>query len=274
MERLQMAIEKARASRERTSAALPADLASAVAELPAPAPDQAWAQLEEIQIKPKLLLRNRVVTHQPGPQSLPFDILRTRLVQQARQNGWRRIAVLSPHGASGKSTLVANLAFCLGRQHDLKTLVLDFDLRRPGLARILGQKPRQSMADVIAEGLSFASHGLRFGPNLAFGLNGRAARNPSEVLQGQETAAMLARLDDTYGFDVVLFDMPPLLVTDDTLGFLRQIDAALILVEAERTPLSQIAEVEAQVAGLTNVLGVVLNRCNFTDGTAGSYGYY
>ena len=53
-----------------------------------------------------------------------------------------------------------------------------------------------------------------------------------------------------------------------------QVDAALIVAEAERTPIRQIETVEAQVADLTRVLGVVLNRCRYTSRDAGDYGYY
>jgi Mrp family chromosome partitioning ATPase len=151
-------------------------------------------------------------------------------------------------------------------------MVLDFDLRRPGLATILDQSPRQSMSDAITGRVSFAEHALRFRDNLLFGLNRSSVRHASELLQSRSTVNFLAGIDATYRPDIVLFDMPPVLAADDALGFLHQVDAALIVVAAERTPLSQVEKVEAQVAELTAVLGVVLNRCNYTDRS--DYGYY
>mgnify|MGYP001627982084 CR=1 FL=1 len=52
-------------------------------------------------------------------------------------------------------------------------------------------------------------------------------------------------------------------------------DAALIVVEAEKTPMAQVDVVERQISEVTGVLGVVLNKCNYTDGVyASDYGYY
>ena len=168
-----------------------------------------------------------------------------------------------------------DLAFALGRQSDLHTIALDFDLRRPSLANALGQTPRHNMADVIEGRVPFADHALRHGDNVIFGLNHEAARNPSELLQSNRTADLLESLERAYTPDFILFDMPPLLATDDSFGFLRQVDTALIVVEAERTPISQVDVIERQVAEITNVMGVILNKCNYADGLYGSeYGYY
>ena len=73
----------------------------------------------------------------------------------------------------------------------------------------------------------------------------------------------------------MIFDMPPLSASDDNLGFLTQVDAALIVTEAERTTLTQIDVAERQVAELTNVMGVVLNKCRYVSGAYGyEKGYY
>ena len=45
--------------------------------------------------------------------------------------GWKRLAVTSPGPGCGKSTVTMNLAFALARQPDIRTLVIDLDLRRP-----------------------------------------------------------------------------------------------------------------------------------------------
>lgn len=283
MERLQIAIEKARANREKAQASPPSAAATPLpghaARPGAPASAETgtgdpWMALAELTLKPRILQRNRVVTLEASADSLPFDLLRTRIMQQATKEGWRRIAILSPHSASGKSTLTTNLAFSFGRQPDVKTLVLDFDMRRPSLARMLDCQPRHSMSDVIDGRVAFADHAIRHQANLAFGLNRVGVKNASELLQGRDTVRLLAELDEVWKPDFMLFDMPPLLATDDALGFLTQVDAALIVAEAERTPISQIDAAEAQVAELTHVLGVVLNRCNYADKDAGTEKYY
>jgi Mrp family chromosome partitioning ATPase len=277
MERLQIAIEKARAQRNKAARA-PADAAPAAGpatQAATAAPESVWTALRPIEARRALLDRNRVIAFSGGPEAAPYDLLRTRILQQARLNNWRRIAVVSPHSASGKTTTTANLAFSFGRQKDIRTMVFDFDLRRPALARVLGQTCQHNMADVLEERIGFAEHGMRYGDNLALGLNHEAAKNSSELLQSQQTVEILAAIEAAYRPDICLFDMPPMLASDDTFGFLKNVDCALLIAEAEKTSMIQIDVAERQLAELTNVIGVVLNKCNYADGLYGyDAGYY
>lgn len=280
MERLQAAIEKARAQRgDPTPAApRPQPTPATVARARSAAPDgqNSWEALGEIKLLKKHLHRNRIVTFEGGPDSAAYDMLRTRMVQQAKLNGWRRIAIVSPHSNCGKSTITANLAFSLTRQRDLRIMALDFDLRRSGLTKILGQDCPYGMAQVLEGSVNFSDHGLRYGNNLAFGLNsGPKVINPSELLQSPQTKEVLDEIDATYAPDVMLFDMPPLLASDDNFGFLQNVDCALILAAAEKTTMTQIDVSERHVAELTNVMGIVLNKCRYMNGAHGyEYNYY
>lgn len=275
MDRLQEALNKARSLREentgegaaRSGAARPQKTASGdVAE--------AWAALSPIKIHRKTLIRNRLVSFPGGKDAAPYDMLRTKIVQQARNHGWRRVAIVSPHRGCGKSTTAANLAFSFGRQRDVYTMVLDFDLRRPHLAKLLAQRQQYSMSDVLERRVSFAAHGLRHESNVAFGLNAGPAHNPSELLQSRESAEVLEEIDAIYKPDIVLFDMPPLMVSDDSYGFLKNVDCALLLVAAEVTNMDQIDVAERQLAELTSVMGIVLNKCRYMSGAYGfEYGY-
>lgn len=277
MERLQAAIEKARAQRE---GAVPATQRPGPAWRNQASPSvsgiqNAWAALEEVRLQPKSLQRKRITSFEGGKDSAPYDMLRTRMLQQAKVNGWRRIAIVSPHSDCGKSTTAANLAFSLARQPDLRSMVFDFDLRRSGLTKILDQNISQGMYDVLEERASFADHGRRFGNNVAFGFNRGVVQTPSEILQSPRTKEVLDKIETAYAPDLMLFDMPPLMASDDNFGFLHNVDAALIMVAAEKTTMSQIDVAERHVAELTNVMGLVLNKCRYTNGAHGyEYDYY
>lgn len=277
MERLQAAIEKARAQRE-TRAQMPEPTAAIIgASMPAASPEAEadWVALPEIKLDRNKMTRHRIVAFQTGQVTAPYDILRTRVIQQARANGWKRIALASPHASCGKTTTAANLAFGIGRQRGVRTIAMDLDLRRMGLTQILGDKGHVPMSDVLEGTVPFADIACRYGSNLIFGLGYGAARNPSEVLQSQTAADVLGRIQTTYAPDLMLFDLPPLSASDDNLGFLTQVDAALIVAEAERTRMTQIDVAERQVAELTNVMGVVLNKCRYNSGShVQEDGYY
>lgn len=279
MERLQAAIDKARAQRDQADAAEQAAAVAAAEAAPKEAPvlpvDAAWAALSPIKIKKRLLQRQRILTYHGGHLSAAFDLLRTRMLQQAKQNGWRRVGVVSPHAGCGKTTTTANLAFSLARQEDTRSVIFDFDLRRHGLTDILRQTPKTTNAELLSGKVPFAQHGLRHEANVAFGLNRGTTKNASEILQNAKTQEVLTEIQEAYAPDLMVFDLPPLMASDDNFGFLTHVDAALILVAAEKTSMSQIDVAERHVAELTNVMGIVLNQCRYTSGAYGhEYNYY
>ncbi|SEW37504.1 Chromosome partitioning ATPase, Mrp family, contains Fe-S cluster [Aliiroseovarius sediminilitoris] len=269
MEKLQAAIEKARRQRDGKPRARRSQERSS--KPPASMPE-AWAELEPFDISASLAQKNRLVSLNGGAAAGPFDMLRTRILQQATNNGWKRIALVSPHSACGKTTTAANLIFSFGRQTDLLTMVLDLDLRRQGLAKVLGLQCDGNMGDVLQGKKSFAEHGRRFGENVAVGLNRGEVSNASEILQSNQTKVILDELQDDYEPDIMLLDMPPLIGADDNFGFLQNVDCALLLAEAERTTVEQVDIAERQLSELTTVMGVVLNKSHFSDGAYG-YGY-
>lgn len=297
MDRLQQAISKARRERSATpreaatpvAAAVNAARAAAAAAASAPPvqaefpaelqppsayrlpPDLAsrWAEFQPLHVNPKAIQRNRLLAYSTGETAIPYDMLRTRILQVARKKNWRRIAIVSPESGVGKSTVTANLGFSFSRMRDKRTMVLDFDMRRMGLGNILGVKAQYSMADVLQRKVPFARHGMSHDTNVVFGLNRDRVSNPSELLQDPMSADVLSELEEIYQPDVVLFDTPPLMASDDSHGFLRLVDAALLIAAAEKTPMDRIDVAERQLAELTNVMGIVLNRCRYTGGAHG-----
>ncbi len=275
MDRLQQAIQKAREERDNRQ---PQPLTLAEEQLHAPEEsthDDIWQAVPEIRIDSRFVSRNRLMSYRGGPDATPYDMLRTKMLQQALSNGWRRVALTSPYSGCGKSTAAANLAFSLGRQEDLRTIVIDFDMRRRGLAQILKQTGHSSMADVIRGKVPFHEHALRHGDNVIFGLNYTSTRNPAEILQSRRTIELLEQLEAEYKPDIILFDTPPLMASDDSHGFLRNVDCALLLAAAEETSIDHIDVAEQQLAELTKVMGIVLNKCRYISGAFGyEYGSY
>lgn len=282
MERLQAAIEKARAQREEGQGG-PAEQGDRMGSGQAAGRDAAagpqtaslWSALAPLDTSGPMYANGDLVAFRPGGYGSAYDMLRTRMLQQAQANGWRRIAVISSHAGSGKTTTVGNLAFSLGRQTDLRTMVLDFDLRRATLARLLGQRLESGMADVLEGRVRFSDHGLRYGDNVAFGLNAGRTANSAELLHSQRARSMIEAIEATYNPDYLLLDLPPLLAADDSYGLLKLVDCALLVVAAEETPMSQIDLAERQIAELTSVMGVVLNKCRIaSDAYAYEYAGY
>ena len=166
--------------------------------------------------------------------------------------------------------MIANIATSLARQGELRTMVLEMDMRRPTLAKIFGfRKGSGSLSEVIENKITFAEHAVRFGPNLVFGFNHKPAERPSELLSSVDMSEFLAELEEVYRPDVMLFDMPPMLVTDDTLGFLGNVHAAMLIAAAGTTTIEQVDVCERDIAERTGFVGVVLNKCQYVGAAAG-----
>ncbi|WP_309664632.1 CpsD/CapB family tyrosine-protein kinase [Tabrizicola sp.] len=256
MERLQSAIAKARASRQTSPEAPP----KAVTKPREPVAD-AWGGLGALHLDTERLDENRIVALRSGPEAAIFDMMRTNLLHQLREKKWTRVAITSPGSACGKTTISLNLAFSLARQTDLKVIVLEMDLRRPAIQRALSLDRTFNFAGVLNGSERVQDQLLRWGANLAFGLNSFPVPNPAELLSSDSAADAIEALEAQFKPDVILFDMPPMLVRDDTAAFLDQVDCALMVAAAEESSVSDIDLCGKELAAHTNVLGVVLNKC-------------
>lgn len=277
MERLQEALSRARERRAQVPQT--SDQTSAPMRPPVPASgatsvQQAWQNLSQYTPNERLLRNNRVLSYFGQKDAAPFDMLRTKIVQLAKTNNWRRIVITSPNPRCGKTTLVANLAFSLARQADLRTIVVEVDMRRPELAHMLGIQGEQSFARALSGQEAAANHMVAFGNNLAFASNQSPVSNPSELLQSATARATLEKLEMDFAPDVILFDAAPMQGSDDTVGFLDFVDAVIIVAAAEVTTVSQIDVIETEIAAITNVLGVVLNKSRInSSGKSYDYSY-
>ncbi|MGE3146737.1 MAG: CpsD/CapB family tyrosine-protein kinase [Pseudorhodoplanes sp.] len=273
MEKLEAALAKAR---EMRRAALGAP--EVVREKVTPGSGQAagiWTSLPEVQLSPMKALRNRITALAGNKDATPYDMLRSRTIRLMKDKGWTRLAVTSPGAACGKTTVAINLALSLSRQKDLKVMLIDLDLRRPSLHRTIGHMPVRSMHEVLEGAAGFEDVAVRMGTNLILAMNAGPARHPAELLQSAATRETLDSIERRWQPDIMLFDMSPMLASDDNVGFLGNVDCALLIAAAESTTLSNIDLCEKELAQLTNVLGVVLNKCRYQDDSVGyAYGSY
>lgn len=263
MEKLQAALAKARKERQATIAPEPREMPEATSERSASSgalgPDSNWAALAPFDVPANVLEKHRVVTKEAGPSAAPFDILRTKVLVQMRRNGWKRLAITSPTPRSGKTTMACNLALGFGRQRDLRSMLLDLDLRDPSVGEYFETTPQQSIGDVLAGQVPFSDQALRIGDNVAVSMAAHAERDPSRLLLAEETAQVLDEIEAVYQPDVMIFDLPSVLVNDDTRAFLKNVDCALIVIRANSTRYGQFDTCEREIAEQTSVLGVVLN---------------
>ncbi|SMY06882.1 CpsD/CapB family tyrosine-protein kinase [Flavimaricola marinus] len=263
----------------------PAEPAAKPAAQPAP-PQRApspkalnaeWAGLPMLDVSPALLERNLVITaKRTDPAHGAFDVLRTRLVQALAEKGWRRVAITSPTAGCGKSFTAINLAVTLSRYDQCRTILMDMDLRKPGLARYLGVRNAGSTGDYL-RGLTDApdyftrlqGERLNIGTNLALGLNGQVEDFAAELFQQPSTGEVLAEMEDMFAPEVVLFDLPPALAQDDVIAFRPHFDCLLMVVGGGITTAEEVREAQRRIGEDKPLLGVVLNKAE----VEGDYAY-
>lgn len=224
----------------------------------------AWGNLSPLDLAPHKIVQSRIVTiDRSDPAHAPFDMMRTRVLQNLRQNNWISIAITSPTGSCGKSLVALNLAFSLAHQQDCRTLLIDLNLKQPRIYKMLGVEVPSCMEEFLKGNAPIHDVFLRYDGNLAIGINDQPVQFSAELLQSLETAKVLRNLQLRMSPDVILFDMPPMLSSDDVTAFLPNVDCAILVAEAEHSTFEEIDNCERLLSEQTNMLGVVLNRCRY-----------
>jgi protein-tyrosine kinase len=272
MERLQAALEKARASREATRPREP--VKPETRKTASTGTSVSWDEIASHSTRPERMRGQRIVATTGGRDATAVDVLRTKMLQQMRQNSWRRVAITSPGSACGKTTVALNLAASMARQSELRTILIDLDMRRPAMAKLLAIRDRPSFWDVVEGRASFSEQAVKLNDNVIVSVNTAPAAEPSELMASTAMKQTIDQIEATYKPDVVMFDMPPMLVTDDNLAFFDKVDCALIVAAAESTTVAQVDVCERDLATQTSLLGVILNKCRYMDNSGYDYASY
>jgi polysaccharide biosynthesis transport protein len=189
-------------------------------------------------------------------------IRRLHIGLSGRERRNRVIAVSSALPGEGKSTLVVSMART-SAERGLTTVIVDFDLRRAQIGKILGvRNARPNLGDLLAgrEPLERCLVKDTHSNALALICSGKPSFS-TEILSSPRVPELIARLRER--FDVVLIDTPPLLPVSDTKIIGRFADAMVMAVRWERTPQGAVANALREVAEIgTPLAGVVLVRAH------------
>ena len=198
--------------------------------------------------------------HRNSAAARAFDLLRTRLRQTTLEHRWVNIAVTAPTSGCGNSFSATNLALSLSRVPGSRTVLMDMNMRNPGLARAFDLQAPGAMSDLLSGRVDLGKGMLRVSDTLALGLNDQPEVNAAEILQDSATAETLLRLRASLQPEIVLYDMPPMLEHDDLSAFLPQLDGVLLISDGTQTMARHLRECERMLEGQVPLLGIVLNR--------------
>jgi len=231
-----------------------------------------YEQTRVVSLNQEQLAKNRIVAFNKNNHlSLGFDILRTQVINKMLENGWRTLAITSPIPECGKTTVSINLAMSIAHHTNRTAMLVDFDLRRPTVSKTLGLPTDSSLNEVLSGKASIADALINPGlEGLVILPTAIPVKHSSEVLSSRKVENLVTELRERYAERIVIFDLPPLLGTDDTMIMLSQVDCVLVVVGNGMVSKTDLTECMRYVDP-DKLLGTVLNKSKSEQSDRGYY---
>lgn len=187
----------------------------------------------------------------------------------------RVIAITSAIPGDGKTLTAVNLAGAIAKSGQSRVLIVDADLRRPSVAKVLGRahvRRGWGLVDAILDRrLSLEQIAWQSDP---FGISVVTTRRPQadtyELLASGRFGELIREARQR--FDHVIIDTPPVLPAPDSRLLADCVDGYVIVVAADKTPRKLLEETLA-LLGPAKILGLVFNRENYGHLRYGRYYY-
>lgn len=256
----QRALELPERASQKIEALWPGDAAQMDAPPPPRRAHVAHAQRE------KLRGRRVVLNDETGAAASAYRMLRTQFLQRVRLHELRTVGVVSAADGEGKTLTAVNLALSLAAEPNQTVLLIDLDLRRPSVAKLLDLPAErgleawftgQSAVEDLFWRLSDIER-LSILPTIA------PLAGSSELLASSRARELLQELTTRYSDRLVLIDLPPLLLADDVLTVAPLLDAVVIVAAEGKTRREDLTRMN-ELLGPARVLGTVLNRASESE---------
>lgn len=229
-----------------------------------------YQQTDTVSVSDAVLEAHRVLGRYTDPGvNAAYKMLRTRVLQRMRNNGWNTVAVTSATPGEGKSLTATNLAISLSQEVNYTVLLVDMDLSHPHLHELFGLTPNRGLIDYLEGTAELSSVLINPGiPGLVLLPGGRPVPASSEVLSTPQMIGLADELKRRYPSRIVLYDMPAAATRDDMLAFAPCVDAYLLVVGEGKASSQDVRRV-VEIMGGTPRIGVVLNGTTARDSVFG-----
>ena len=213
------------------------------------------------------------VAYDPSdPLTRYFDFLRTQVLQTMQASDWRVLAVTSPTAGCGKTFNAINLTLSIARQPKGSVLLVDLDFKKPQVATRLGLHRKTGMRALLSGRSSLhdaitrvALGGIEFGVLPCE----RGSTRSSDLIASPAMRSLCDQLRSETEFKTIIFDLPPMLPTDDVLTILPHVDCVLLIAAVGLTKTAELLACADQLDSKP-VVRVALNR---TQAVPNTYGY-
>lgn len=270
-EAVRKSAEQHHRSPQESAATQPHARVRRIAPAIAPADLTQARRFKSLQLDRSILERNCILPAVTDPAALrAYKILRTRVMRRLEAQQWRSFGVTGLSPGDGKTLTSINLAITLAQNVNTWVFLVDLDLRRGQIARSLGLSGlngEAGMSDYLQGDASVED--IIYSPGierLAIIPNFQQVADSSEMLTTPRMGELLQALERETPRRIIIFDLPPLLASDDVLAFAPQIDSMLLVVAEGATGRAALESARETLSDM-NLLGVVLNKSAETTDT-------
>ena len=186
------------------------------------------------------------------------------------------ILVTSSIPGEGKSFTSVNLALSIANEKDTTVLLVDCDVAKQGVSRMLGLEKVSGLVDVLeSDDLTIGDVMLQTDiPNLRVVSAGKQHEYVNELLASQRMTYLVNEIASRYKDRIIIFDGPPLLATPQTQVLAGLVGQVVFVIEAGKTPQSVVEEALEMIPE-EQATGLVMNKNEGISGRSGYYyGYY
>jgi capsular exopolysaccharide synthesis family protein len=201
-----------------------------------------------------------------------YKALRTNIRFFLASEGCKKFCITSAMASEGKSITALNVAISFA-QTGQRVLLIDGDMRRPIMARLLIEKASPGLSNVLA-GMNTDEEVVRkqVHPNLDVIFSGEIPPNPAELLDSENMQKLLERMSKRY--DYIIMDLPPIGIVADACVVANSLDGVLFLVRQNFTDRDVVARCvkQLELSG-ARLMGFVLNGAQNSGKNFGGQGY-
>jgi protein-tyrosine kinase len=184
------------------------------------------------------------------------------------------IIVTSALSGEGKTYCAVNLALSIAMEMDMTVLLVDADVARPSVLKVLGLSAEAGLLDVLLnDNLALSDVILKTNvPTLSILPAGRNNKHATELLASRAMSRLLNEIANRYSDRIVIFDSPPLLLTTEANVLASQMGQVVMVVEAETTTQHAVKEALRKIEACEHV-SLIYNKTKAFPGSV-YYGYY
>ena len=255
------------------------ELASVVAKTAVQTPEQIVSSSRRVELNLEAMAATGIVTPNAARSQIgdQYRVIKRPLISNARGKGvpilnhGNLIMVTSSLAGEGKSYTSVNLAMSIAAELDNTVMLVDADVARPSILKMLGLPPSPGLLDLLEGKADMSGVLLRTNiDKLTILPSGTPHGRATELLASEAMRLLLEDMAERYSDRIIIFDSPPLLLTTEARVLATQMGQIVMVVQAGKTLRSDVVHALSTIEACP-VRMLLLNKSQAES--AGGYGY-